>query len=274
MSDSQSQMPDWLQKQIHDAMPEIPARDYIYCLQLDFSIDAQLAAISALLHRNEAAGQALAGDIKQVDKYARSVTGRLNDYACDQYVDLCQTSVYQDAAHSMAAVGMLAPLIETIFCQSFQGVRNEFFANCDPANRHARWKTQDDERWDCHRIRQGNRWQTNLVQGIFELSDAVGIRKHWPGDLDSVLTALFAYRNKMFHHGLEWPAAERQAFAKRITDEGWDTKWFCSATSGGDPWVFYLTDEFITHAFETIERVLEGFSTFIKDELLPSRSKP
>ena len=36
-------------------------------------------------------------------------------------VDHLHQSVFQDAAHSMAAVGMLAPFVESLFKQAFPG---------------------------------------------------------------------------------------------------------------------------------------------------------
>lgn len=269
--------PEWIDDEtlriIEDAMPETPSRDYVYCLQLDFSIDDQLGAIRTLLRLHRDAEQLTTQEIKETDDYARKATGLANDYACDRYVELCHTSVYQDGAHSMAALGMLAPLIETIFYQCFLGIRAEFFSKGDPANKHPRWEKRDEDRWDCHKIISGKRWHTNLVQGIIDLSDAVGVGKHWPANLETVLAALFAYRNKMFHHGFEWPLTERKAFAERIKREGWDAKWFSSATSGDVPWVFYLTNEFIDEMFAIIDQVIEGFGVFIRDELLPAKRK-
>ena len=267
-------IPDWLHKQMDDSMPKMKARDYIYCLQMDFDIDAQLAAINTLLNRNQAAEKTLAEEIKQAEDYAQKATGSLNEYACDQHIDLCHSSVYQDAAHSMAAVGMLAPLIETIFYQSFLGIRAQFFSLSDPSNQHSRWATNSKNQWDCHWILAGRNWKKDLVKGIVELSAAVGVGKHWPSDLHLVLSALFVYRNAMFHNGLEWPIVERKKFAQRMSEENWPSKWFAKATSGGEPWAFYLTDDFIMHAFETIERILVGFGTFIRDELISNQSRP
>lgn len=78
----------------------------------------------------------------------------------------------------------------------------------------------------------------------------------------------------MFHHGFEWPLDERQAFGRRMENEGWPSDWFVSATQDGDPWIFYLTKAFIAHTFATIATVLEGFGNFIRDELQRNRAKP
>ena len=113
------------------------------------------------------------------------------------------------------------------------------------------------------------RTSKDLVSGIMQLADATGLSARLPRDLQATLSALFAYRNKMFHLGFEWPLDERLNFAKRITNEAWPNDWFAKATSDGKPWVFYLSKVFIEHCLATIEKVLDAFSVLVRDELLP-----
>lgn len=68
---------------------------------------------------------------------------------------------------------------------------------------------------------------------------------------------LFEYRNKMFHLCLEWPDEERKKFAARIDSGGW-TDCFARAKSGGKPWIFYMSREFIDHCLDTVDRIIEG----------------
>ena len=53
--------------------------------------------------------------------------------------------------------------------------------------------------WDCHLFFIGNRSEKNLVRGIFQLSEAIGLADKLPAGLKQMLSALFAYRNSMFH---------------------------------------------------------------------------
>lgn len=92
---------------------------------------------------------------------------------------------------------------------------------------------------------------------------------HLPGDPRPTLQALFEYRNKMFHCGFEWPVDEREQFDNRIKEAKWPFDWFDKATSGGKPWVFYLTDTFINHCLTMVERVIEGIGAFCRKELPP-----
>jgi hypothetical protein len=76
------------------------------------------------------------------------------------------------------------------------------------------------------------------------------------------LLALFAYRNRMFHHGLEWPMDERRQFTDRM--KAWPAGWFSVAESGGDPWIIYMTDSFVSACVATIEQVIEALGAFIR----------
>ena len=76
--------------------------------------------------------------------------------------------------------------------------------------------------------------------------------------------ALTAYRNSMFHNGFEWPLAERQMFGELIAAEGWPDGWFKKSTTGGVPWIFYMSDEFIAHGLEVIDQLLEGVGRYLE----------
>ena len=62
----------------------------------------------------------------------------------------------------------------------------------------------------------------------------------------------------MFHCGFEWPVDERTSFQKRIVASGWPLQWFAQAEIGGEPWVYYMTQEFIDHCLKTMNRVMSA----------------
>lgn len=251
--------------------PALDLRDHLYFLDLTLDVESQLRAIHGLLNRNLQADKALEEEIKEVEDHARKLEGMVGERAVDEWLDRLHHSVYQDAAHSMAAVGMLAPLIESIFAQSFQSIGSKFFTASQPVTTHARWSATHQIQWDCHLVITEGRSRADLVSGIAQLADATGLSSRLPADIKATLAALFAYRNKMFHLGFEWPLAERVAFAARITEEHWPTEWFSRATSGTEPWIFYMSTQFIDHVIETIYRVLDGLAAYVRDELLPRR---
>ena len=93
--------------------------EYTHLPLEEFNHGDQLVAIRGLLYRQERADQELSDRIKEADAVARRTRGRANDRAVDVWVELAEMSCYQDAAHSMAAVGMIAPLIESAFRAAF-----------------------------------------------------------------------------------------------------------------------------------------------------------
>lgn len=255
-------------KLVKGLINSLEPRDYItYILEVDFDIDSQLIAIRGLLDRNRNADKSTIDEIELLEKHSRHLKGVAADRASDERVDKIFYSTYQDAAHSMSAVGMLAPLIETIFYQCFQSIGIKFYPATQPCKTHERWNEAHGNQWDCHFIVEKGRIRKDIVKGIFQLSDAIGLLERFPSDLKTVLSALFAYRNSMFHHGFEWPVEARKRFAKRIQNEGWPKDWFSFATHNDYPWIFFMSDNFILHCDKTIELVLDAIGCFVRDEL-------
>ena len=159
-----------------------PLESYDHGLRHDYI--SHLNAVRDLLWRQEHADSQLEDRIERSGEIARKTSGEANEFAVGHHIELLQASVFQSAAHSMAAVGMLAPLAESIFRNAFQCIGEEL-----PRSDLAR----------------------NIIEVIS--SQIHGLAGHMPMDLKPTLEALFQYRNKMFHNGLEWTPRERRAFA-------------------------------------------------------------
>ena len=209
--------------------PESENLDWPLLHGLDY--DAQFRAIRSLLFRQERVDRELSDKIEEVGEFAAQARGTANERAVDEWVDLLHDSCYQDAAHSMAAVGMIAPFIESVFRQAFQRIGEEL-----P--------------------------QRNLAKNITARIDRVGMGEYMPDDLKPTLSALFAYRNKMFHNGFEWPVEVRRGFEQRLDTSGWPSEWFSHAAIGGKRWMFYMSPEFIEHCVDRIGQIVEGIERF------------
>lgn len=256
----------WLKWNTGEQMPKLDLRDHLWLLELTPDYEAQLMAIHRVLHRNRKAEAETIEEIQAIEQHAKEAADdMLSQRAVDEWVDRLHHSVYEDAAHSMSAIGLLAPYVESLFHQCFRQI-GEKFGQLVARNECPRWQATPEVLWNCHRIADG---KTDLTRGILELIDALNIASRFPMDLGKTLNALFGYRNKMFHHGFEWPVEERNRFAKRIADEQWPEAWFSRATHGGEPWIFYMSEAFIEHVFATIDRVQLGFALLVQDDLLP-----
>ena len=251
---------------------EVRLEDWASALIKHIAYDAQLTTIRVLLYRLRKHDKELNEEIRRLHEYE----GPHQERAVDEWVDRVHDSVYQGAANSMAAVGMLAPFIESIFCGGFETIREEFFEDDSPydAHPHPRWDRAAKSGWDCHFVYtdKSGRPAKNVVEGIFELAEAVGLSPYLPADLKQTLRALFAYRNKMFHSGFEWPPEERKAFAMQIAQ--WPSNWFATATESGNPWIFYLTDIFVDHCLEQVDQVVLGIGAYVDAQLKAERQKP
>lgn len=253
-------------------LPQFSDREAACLVISDLDYDSQLAAIHYLLRRHREEDERLSEEIKRIDVIARHSSGLRNEYAIDQWTDHVHHSAYQHAAHSMAAVGMLASLVESLFYQTFQGIRQQMYED-PPLSAHARWCQPAEDQWDCRFVWCNGRRTKSVTEGIVQLAAAVGLDEHMPQDLKPTLEALFEYRNKMFHCGFEWPTDERARFQNRISKSGWPSGWFSTARSGERPWIFYLTDEFVGHCLRTIDRVIVGIGAFCKQRFLATARK-
>jgi hypothetical protein len=222
---------------------ELEARDYLWCLELDLNIDAQLAAIRALLRQHLDATRTFNEEIARLEEHARTLTGIGNEWAAEEWNDRVHHSAYLGAAHSMAAVGMLAPLFETLFRGIFRCVGTQFFPTIFPGTGHLRWDASGPELWDCRCFYNGTKWKPGLKRGIMQLAEAIGLADKLPPTLEQTLSASFSYRNRMFHNGFEWSLDERVGFENQIRRNGWPNDWFSIATSDDKPSIFYLSEQ-------------------------------
>lgn len=247
-------------------------RDHLYALELDFDWEAQLSAIRQALALLRQQSSARRNELKSLEREARKASSAAYLQIEMEYGELFEGSIYGDAAYSMSALGMLAPFVETVFHQGFLAIGRRMSA---PSYKHDRWETGHVVQWDCHFVLSSGKVSRNLIGGIFQISEAVGLSSKLPDDLRMSLEALFLYRNKMFHHGFEWPKKERDAFEART--KSWPSNWFSKATSGGQPWLFYLTDDFIAQLVEMLEHILDGMGMFVeenRDKLFPPVEVP
>lgn len=252
---------------LDQGLSDLNDRDFAGVLLPDLDYEAQLLAIRNLLGHHKYSDKALREQILQLEQHARQTKGVYGEHLVNEWVDHIHKSIYQDAAHSMAAVGMLAPLMESIFYQSFHATRHHLSTLVNPGDNHQRWQQSVEDQWDCHFVWNNGRRSKNLVEGILQLAEAIKLSPYLPSDLKFVLQALFEYRNKMFHCGFEWPIEERQRFAMRIDGSRWPADWFTKATKGGEPWIFYFTDTFTMHCIDVIDNILEGLGAFVREKL-------
>ncbi|RFP09222.1 hypothetical protein D0T23_26260 [Duganella sp. BJB475] len=252
----------------HDSFGNMPTRDYACILLPTVDYEAQLQAMRSLLDQHKKNEDRRTADIQRIDQAIPHLSEEQGRWASDDRSDRLHASVYADAAHSMAAIGMLAPFIETIFNEAFSSARSFYGANTDSLPDHRRWKADIDLAWNCrHSWKKNGARFDSMDAGIMQLSSAIGLKEFLPTSLPTTLSAVFAYRNKMFHLGFEWPVHEREKFNERIAGEKWQTTWFQWATRDSKPWICYITNELIAECLTQIDGVLHAFGAFAVQKL-------
>lgn len=197
---------------------------------LDMDYDIQLNTIRGLLGILRQHLKEVESKISELESLAARTRGSANYHAVEEWVFHMHLSTYQEAANSLVAVGMLSPFVEAIFTQ--------YFESCSNA------------------LPKGN-----LVDNIVKKINQTGMTDYMPSDLDRTLRALFEYRNKMLHFGLEWPVAELRRFKRKVESSNWDS-WFDYSTTNDEPTMFHMSSEFVSHCLNTIEKIIDGMAKF------------
>jgi hypothetical protein len=246
-----------------------PPRDHLRSFYPDFEPQFQIAAIKAIveLHKQDSARRNKS-IVTLISEAETRSTFEDRAKANDEGADLLQETFYAEAAYSMSAVGMLAPFLETIFKQAFFAIGEQLYSLTAPPPQHERWTMPDAKKWDCHYVLRNGKPALDLVAGIMQISEALGLLSRLPKDFGLRLGALFSYRNAMFHNGFEWPRQERKKFEAKIKTQRWPDDWFDKAWvdrgfKDEHVWLFYLSDDFISKTVAMIEDALDGLGSFV-----------
>lgn len=238
---------------------ELTDTDYGHMLLGDIDLDAQFVAIRGMLARNKEADVALEAEIRAIAETARTAEGGGAWGLDDLWVERLQESVYQDAAHSMAACGMLAPLLESVLTRMFQSIGAETEWPTASEVRRTRAGGEADGFWNPQIYYDDKSERKNdLISGIIQLAKETGLVAELPNDFALVVKALFSYRNRMFHNGFEWPVAQRESFDRMIEADRMPADWFRRSTSDKKTWIIYMAEPFITRCLALFGEVLEA----------------
>src|SRR3954447_16746669 len=153
MADTPITPQDWLEIYLRDAISDLPVvtdRDRALLIMEPADFEEQLIAVEGLLRRNKSADAQLEAERKEIIDFIKRSSGSAQERAIDESGENFYAMVYQGAAHSMAALGMLAPMYESMFFHGFQGIRRRYFGPSvvPPASR--RFIADADKFWDCH----------------------------------------------------------------------------------------------------------------------------
>jgi len=239
--------------------------DYLFRLINTIDWDAQLEAIRSLFRQHRAWPDSVSANIARLKNEAETYRGPYHDHLVDEHVNAMFRSSYSDGVISLSAMGVIVPMIETVFSQSFQSLGAKYAVTGLTPPDHQRWRRAEGhaEAWNCqwHFGRRDPR--LDITAGIPQLSDAAGLAPFLPADALDWIVALLTFRNRMFHGGLEWSIGQRNQFEKLIEQRKWD-RYFVAALSNDRPWIFYLRDEMIDELPDRMNSLLDAFGRFAR----------
>jgi len=237
---------------------EMENREWAGFLLPGLDYDAQLHAIREEIKNKRNREQIALKRIENAEKIPKDSIRSTWDQiqAEDEFLDSCELYTYQSAAHSASATGMLAPFIESIFRKLGQtGPSHLEPANLPLNNLKRKNFSSTEQFWDCTKYIESERHKEDIASGINQIGRHTGIFNRGQ---TKIITALFKYRNFIFHNGIEWPPEKLKEFEKFIHDQNFPDRWFSQARSGDVPWFIFMTDEFIDEVLDTAEIALDG----------------
>lgn len=241
-------------------------RDYLYRLLHTIDWQSQLQAIRGLLHRNARASEAVHQEIRDSESEITAYGGPHHEHYIENHVYLLQQSIYSEAANSMAAIGMIAPMLESVFAEAFRELGAMYITKDLQPPEDKRWTRagSNNERWNVQKyFDKDGVMRNDIISGIKQLSAASGVKPFLPPDVWKWIDAMLHYRNSMFHGGFEWAEQKRENFQKMIIKHGWQ-EYFDCAKSDHKPWVFYLTADTINNIPLIMNKILDGLAAFAK----------
>jgi hypothetical protein len=249
---------------------KMPDKEWGLVFLEDIDLEAQMAAVRSLIRRNREADTELEAEIETLEAQVQTLADYEASIAEQIWVGQMQHSVFQDAANSMAAVGMLAPMFEALFTNVFAAMGREaapklVFPSSDDGLT-VRQRRANADRWDPHVVFDSKGRREDLVAGIQQLAAETGLEANLPADYGKVITGLFSYRNMMFHNGFEWPVERRAAFASQLKSQGLPEEWFRSSFHNHEPWIYYMTTEFVDRCLTLVDEVLTAIGCMTKPQ--------
>ena len=236
-------------------------RDYLFRLVTEIDWESQVRAVRTVLSRNSKASAAAQ---EYIDELKATGRGQRDE---DDLLDALSQATFDDGANSMAAIGMVAPMVESLFSQAFSSLGLLYAEKGMEPPDDERWSVagSHEHRWNCQYYFKNvdEPPRQDIISGIVQISRASGL-KNYITKADFVwIRAMLTYRNFMFHNGLEWSPQRRADFVKVMKEQKWE-HFFSFAKTGGDPWVFYIDKEVMADIPNVIERILDGMGKFAK----------
>lgn len=216
---------------------------------------------------------ALGQDIRNVEEDSSAY----GDHAEDVHQGLVEDYIYADALSGQAAVGILTPVYETMFIrfldelkESWKGTRNADHI------RTKHYKNRVDKFWNPRLVAEINSSNSKssaklsmIPDGFDQILESLNLENKIPDFSMTMIRALFAYRNKVFHETFQLTKAELDDFQEKVLQIDSDFENSAPQHNFKLPWYHVyeesdtrfwvtLTDSFLKVVLKQVESVSNG----------------
>ena len=160
------------------------------------------------------------------------------DAASNHYIGIFMRN---DALRANIQIAMLAPAIEGLYKKSLTILIKEEWGK---------------EKLDIFFKKKDSSFEGDIVSGIVNILKKLNIQSYFSNDIEKYLSALFSYRNELFHNGLEWKKEKCQKVLNNEHKKGWFT---LHADSRG-PYFILPTRKFIDELITFFEESINGLA--------------
>ena len=260
---------------IDDDLAEIIASVRLDELRKDYNM--QIAVINGVLHSNRQSESRISDEIATIEnrlqqEYPKgSMTNYMETLDAIESLEaeralLLTINQLQMIAHSAAAVGLIAPLFESLLKSAFRIFEEEIGDSPFRKDVDACWRSAERWDWDPGYYWKNGKRQKDLVEGTLQIARSIGFVKHLPPNLKTTLTAIFSHRNEMLHVGLEGDDKQDQ-FKNWLARSG-RQKWFHETRKIDDRGEinkrYYMSKEFTDHCLQTARSVVVGIGHYLQ----------
>ncbi len=228
--------------------------DNWYFNRIDFK--TQYLAMKEMLQAVKEPTVKFQDDYNSLQKKVESQGG--NDFIAEHLNDKGYESQFWDMSYSLAAIGIIAPYIESLFTAMFA----DYGKYCAPEeSEHDRFRNFTKYKWDPHYFaKKSDRVETDIAKGILQLLKCTGFKDGTIAKCKKFIPAIFRYRNLMFHNGVHWPKVKREVFIKEAKGGGW-YDWFLFDENSD---FVYMGESFIEEILENIIEIVEEYIDIVQ----------
>lgn len=224
-----------------------------YYPDLNFDPNEQLVYIERTVEEFRRQGAEESDEMQSIEerlgKYKNDCDQKFVYEAARNYKGL--SFMRQEALRANMQIAMLAPAIENLYKKSLYILIEKKLGKKELSEIFTKNKG----------FKRGKPEEGGAVNRVMQALDMLMIQSKFCPNIEECLSALFGYRNALFHNGLEWSKDECDAF----NNQNHQKKWFTSHSNSCRPYFFLPTNKFIDELINLFAESMDVFARSMRD---------